>query len=236
MSFFKSRRDSVEAPPQPVGILSAGRPTGKGLAEILTLVRNGTTTYDKAVAALAGSRAPLVLNDATVDGTGARVLFLYLRGGCAAKSLAFDNVAFAGDDAFLKLCNGLCENRSIEKVALTSCGLTDAQAHKLALALTPAGLVTSVDLSRNALVSPTDCIGRLTQLTKLERLCLSGNRLTCAHTLAGAVAAHWPCLEELVLLDTGFDDEDAEEVRSGAARGNEHYRDYSTVARRVSLS
>jgi hypothetical protein len=232
MSFFGARtkgwrRAGPPSAPEGDGIL-AGVPVGTPLAEVLALVSEGSISYGKAVAALKRDRLVRVeLVDAAVDDAAARVLEEYLaaRGG-SARAIVLKRVRFASPGAFARLCNGAAQNDALEEVAVTHAELSDAQADTLASAISRAP-VEHVDLSHNALASPVECIEKLKRLTKLERLNLSGNRLLCGHTLAGALGAYWPSLADLVLLRTGIGGDEVRALEAAAAAGSARFAEYS---------
>ena len=227
MSFYMRRSARQDSDAMP-GRIEFGIAPNTPLAQVVEMVAQGSVARRAAASALRRDRVvSLALKGTSIGESVARMLEEYLA-ACTCVRISLDSVSFSSNDAFLRFCNGVSQNNRLERVDITSCKLSDSQADDLAVALTTSReSLTDVDLSHNALASPTLCIERLKELTSLRRLNLSGNQLLCVETLAGAVSGRWPALLELRLVRTGMSEEDAEVLAEAAASGRARFREYT---------
>jgi hypothetical protein len=237
MSLFTSRRASAAAPDARIEF-GGNVPDNASMAELLGYVEEGSVPRAAAVAHLRSTAPTAVeVTGRTLIPAQARVLeeYLKLKQGRAA-TLVCNNVSFS-ENAFQLLCNGVAQSPRLQLVTFTRCQLTDADTSQLGDALDASRApVAHVDLSYNKLGQPVELLERLKRNTKLETLNLSGNRVLCVDTLAGALEGHWPALTEVILLRTGIAGDDAKRLNEAADAGSRRFSDYSTGARSVSIS
>lgn len=237
MSLFTSRNARAAAPDARIEF-GGNVPGNTSMAELLGYVEEGAVPRAAAVAHLR-STAPTAVEVAgrTLIPAQARVLeeYLKLKQG-RASTLVCSNVTFS-ENAFQLLCNGVAQSPRLHAITFTRCRLSDADASQLGDAMDASRApVAHVDLSYNQLGQPVELLERLKRNTKLETLNLSGNRVLCADTLAGALEGHWPALKEVILLRTGIEGDESRRLNEAVDAGSRRFADYSTGARSVSIS
>ena len=235
MSLFTSRHARVAAPSARIEF-DGHVPPNTSLAELLAFVEQGSVSRASAVAHLRNtSPATVAVAGCALVPAQAIVLTEYLKLG-RATALSCTDIRFS-ENAFQLLCNGVAQSPRLASLVFSRCQLTDADAQLLGDALDAGRApVALLDLSYNSLGQPVGLLERLKRDTKLETLNLSGNRILCAETLAGAMEGHWPALREVLLMSTGIANEEARRLNEAADAGSRRFAEYSSGARSVIMS
>ena len=186
-------------------------------ATLRKLSAGGATVFETS-GVLAELGDSLVLTSLTLDEVCCRAIGSYVA-HASLYELVFSDVTFEHARAFGALCEGVASCPSLVNLVFTNCGLDDANANKLGMAVQRArGSLRTLKLRDNAMLCPSGLLEALQHADSLESLDLSNNPIDddAASHVASAIRCGCPNLGVLLLRGTQVSDAGEREVVQAA--------------------